>query len=72
MESSSTFSSSISEFFGGLLGDEENYQQILNRLMQLHQPQGPPPASKEEIDSLPTLKIDKNTQEKKSHLHNMF
>jgi len=40
--------------------DDEYYHHILNRLLQMHQPQGPPPASSEAIASLPMVKFDEN------------
>jgi len=49
--------------FGGSEVEEENeFQEILNRLLQNFQPRGPPPASKEFVDTLPLIQIDEITK----------
>jgi hypothetical protein len=42
--------------------DDQAFNELLNRLMQMHQPQGPPPAAKEAIESLPLVTIDEETK----------
>lgn len=37
--------------------DEDTFGDLLNRLFQSYQPQGPPPASKKAIEALPKVKI---------------
>jgi len=40
------------------LDGNADFEEILNQLLQMHQPQGPPPAPKEVIDSIPLIEID--------------
>jgi hypothetical protein len=43
---------------GDFASSEGDFQQILARLAQLHQPQGPPPATKAALDALPLVVVD--------------
>eukprot|EP01103_Thecamoeba_quadrilineata_P011847 TRINITY_DN292_c0_g1_i2.p1 TRINITY_DN292_c0_g1~~TRINITY_DN292_c0_g1_i2.p1 ORF type:complete len:270 (+),score=75.55 TRINITY_DN292_c0_g1_i2:65-874(+) len=47
--------------------DEWSMEEVLDRLLHLHHPRGPPPASQSGIDSLPTLSYDQelSTQEQR-------
>jgi len=47
---------------GGLPDDEQSFDDILERLLALHQPQGIPPASRETIEKIPTIIIDQQTK----------
>lgn len=58
----SSMSSGTGLNFNSLFEQEEDRQfhEILNRLMQSFQPQGPPPTSKSFLESLPSIKMDES------------
>jgi len=43
--------------------EDSSFHDLLNRLLQSFEPQGPPPASKHVVDSLPLVKVDETTKE---------
>jgi len=48
---------------GTLFSEDDFFHVILNRLQQMHEPSGPPPASKLAINLLPTVSIDEKVIE---------
>jgi len=46
-----------------LSSEDLSFDRLLNRLMELHQPRGPPPTSKEFLDNLPEVEMDESLME---------